>query len=230
MHGIVLKRFGHNVHILNRELSSQLQSQGAGIGTTDSVREFCDAYDLLKGQPFWVTSPHIQFLTPEAKVKSTWNITMQMTTWNVLYYRLRANFDGLRSSYCPDTRQCTITGEGKAVYLDAHTVTAVNYDSGQVMVEYADMSSKKGILSADLVIAADGPGSTLRRALEPSVLLEYVGYVTFRGTVPESEISEATKAVFATKLTFYQMYRTHIIVYVAFIPITHRSPWLIISL
>ena len=52
MHGIVLKRLGHSVHILNREQSGQLQTQGAGIGTTDSVKDFCDAYDLLDGE-FW---------------------------------------------------------------------------------------------------------------------------------------------------------------------------------
>ncbi|MCJ1283207.1 hypothetical protein MMC26_002535 [Xylographa opegraphella] len=212
MHGIVLKRLGHNVHILNREQSTQLQTQGAGIGTTDSVKDFCDAYDLLDGE-FWVTSPHIQFLTPEATVKSTWNIEMPMTTWNALYFRLRANFDGLESPYSPHSQTCLLEGDGKAQYDDGKTVTGVQYDGEKVSVEYVDGDGHSDTLHADLVIAADGPGSTIRRVLEPSVERQYVGYVTFRGTVPESEISAEAREVFGTKLTFYQMDRTHILLY-----------------
>lgn len=210
MHGIVLKRLGHNVHILNREPSSLLQSQGAGIGTTDSVKEFCDAYDLLK-DPFWVTSPNIQFLTPEATVKNIWKVEMQMTTWNALYFRLRANFDGLESPYAPSSRTLRVEGEGNALYDDGKTVTWVQHRGQQVEVKYEDGAGVGGALRADLVIAADGSGSTIRHILEPSVERKYVGYVTFRGTIPEHEISAATKEVFGTKLTFYQMDRTHIL-------------------
>lgn len=48
MHGIVLKRLGHNVRILNRDPTSFLESQGAGITAFEKVQEFFSKHDLSK--------------------------------------------------------------------------------------------------------------------------------------------------------------------------------------
>lgn len=56
---------------------------------------------------------------------------------------------------------------------------------------------------ADLVLAADGASSTIRKLLVPEVERKYVGYVAWRGTVPETELSPRAREVLIDKFTFY---------------------------
>src|SRR5439155_7781660 len=63
-----------------------------------------------------------------------------------------------------------------------------------------DNIHKRGTVHADLLVAADGPSSSLRRLLLPAASHRtYAGYVAFRGTVPESELSAAAEQVFVEK-------------------------------
>jgi 2-polyprenyl-6-methoxyphenol hydroxylase-like FAD-dependent oxidoreductase len=212
MHGVVLKRLGHNVRIINRERTGQLGGQGAGIGAREHLKDFFDTYDFIGGS-FCVTSNQIQFLNKASKVIRTAGITMHMTSWNVLYHRLRANFDGLKSSYCPNPGQCAVKGEGRAIYDDWKTVKMISEEDGEMIVLVSDQDGKEVVLSTDLVIAADGPNSTTRQRLDPRVQHQYVGYVAFRGTVPESQISQATKDVFRTNVTYFESKGSHILLY-----------------
>ena len=215
MHGIVLKRLGHNVHILERD-SSALHSRGAGITAMESVTVLLDAYDVVK-RPWSITSPNIQFLNRKAEVAKIWNIELQMTSWSTLYYRLRANFDGLQSKYCPELPTITperegmpAYGVGKATYDQGKTVTDVKKINGTLTVVF-DSTEGGGSIEADLVIAADGPSSTIRQIVQPRSQRKYVGYVAWRGTVLEKEVSEATKKVFQEKLTYFRMRQSHIL-------------------
>jgi hypothetical protein len=51
-------------------------------------------------------------------------------------------------------------------------------------------------------VIADGHNSKLRDDLFLSAKHTYAGYVAFRGTVPESEVSEESKKIFDPKLTY----------------------------
>jgi len=53
------------------------------------------------------------------------------------------------------------------------------------------------------VIAADGGSSIVRKLFYPAVERTYAGYVAWRGTVPEAELSESAINAFAEKFTFY---------------------------
>ena len=64
----------------------------------------------------------------------------------------------------------------------------------------------------DLLIGADGPGSTVRQQLLPSVRSEYAGYVAWRGVVVEHQ-SPDLAAEFADRFTFFQAPHTHILSY-----------------
>ena len=215
MHGIVLKRLGHNVHILERD-SSTLHSRGAGITAMENVEAFFNAYDVVK-RPWSIISPNMQFLNRKAEVVKTWNMELQMTSWSTLYYRLRANFDGLQSKYYPDLPTMTperegalAVGVGKANYDQGKTVTDVKETNGTMTVLFSSMDGG-GSIEADLVIAADGPSSTVRQIMQPEVQRKYVGYVAWRGTVVEKEVSEASKKVFRERLTYFRMSGSHIL-------------------
>lgn len=67
--------------------------------------------------------------------------------------------------------------------------------------------------SAGLLVCADGISSTARRTLLPEIEPRYAGYVGWRGTVAESELSEAAFATFNTAITYCVVPNSHILVY-----------------
>ncbi|ESZ93046.1 hypothetical protein SBOR_6567 [Sclerotinia borealis F-4128] len=154
----------------------------------------------------------------EVDTGSEWPITDQLTRdpyleieyrissstiWKILYYVMRANFDGLASDISPQPPK--LAGQlGSATYEHGMEVTDVEYKDGLVTVTYRDTGTEShGTVHADLVIAADGAFSKVRQVLQPDLKHKYAGYVAWRGTAPESEISEKTKATFACKTTLF---------------------------
>ncbi|KAF7904513.1 hypothetical protein EAF00_001847 [Botryotinia globosa] len=211
-HGIVLHRLGHNVRILERNLLSQQMSLGAGIAAMEHAQAFINKYDETK-TPYSVTSPNVQYLDQNVKVKSTWNISIAMTSWKILYNVMRANFDGLESDICPQPPK-QMEPRGEAIYDHGKEVTEVEYKDGLVTVKYRDTGTEAyGTIHADIVIAADGSSSKIRQALQPSLKIDYTGYVAWRGTALESEISEKTRTTFAYKTTFFAYKGGYIVLY-----------------
>ena len=58
-------------------------------------------------------------------------------------------------------------------------------------------------MRGDLVIAANGPSSAVRRILSSEGERAYAGYVAWRGTVSEREASDSMKKTFVGKFSFY---------------------------
>src|SRR3569833_1966651 len=59
----------------------------------------------------------------------------------------------------------------------------------------------------------DGPSSFVRSLYLPAAQRQYVGYIAWRGTVPESEASAATRAIFHRSVTVHMMKQHHCIMY-----------------
>ena len=203
MNGIILKRLGHNVHILEQNTKSERSDLAAGITTHPEFDEFMDVHDLVK-ESWFVPSPGIQWLNKDAAVTREAKRPLKMTSWEVTYHRLRANFDGFTSSFCPDP---PARGEkdGSATFDLGKRVTAISELEDGVQISFEDLldGNEQGTISADLIILADGANSTLRGTLFPGIERAYAGYVAFRGTVPEAEVSEAAKKAFDPKLTYF---------------------------
>ncbi|MCJ1448894.1 MAG: hypothetical protein MMC23_009413 [Stictis urceolatum] len=101
MNGIVLRRLGHNVHILERTESSTRDSQAAGIGAGPHVQDFLGKYDLSQ-HPFSMPCDVVRILNSDGTLRRVISLPRQLTSWDALYYRLRANFDGAQTEYCRD--------------------------------------------------------------------------------------------------------------------------------
>jgi 2-polyprenyl-6-methoxyphenol hydroxylase-like FAD-dependent oxidoreductase len=87
----------------------------------------------------------------------------------------------------------------------------LNTLTGLVTVKFEDLQTGgSGTVHANLVIAADGTSSKVRQLLQPNLRRKYVGYVAWRGTAPESEISTMTKEIFANETTFFVLSRVYI--------------------
>ena len=83
--------------------------------------------------------------------------------------------DGAESGYCKVPEP--VEGKGKALYEYGHAVTNVRDVGKQVEVEYETTAGLINVATADLLIAADGPSSTIRKIFLPEVKRKYVGYV-----------------------------------------------------
>lgn len=260
MTGVVLKQLGHHVCILERYSATHMKGQGAGIVAQIDVQQLLTYCGLLE-PPYSVHSPNLQMLKFDGSVKRTWNIAWEMTSWNTLYFRLRAAFDGLLSEYCSQAPEVQHTGGGQGVYEHGKNVTDVKSTDHRVTVYFDDVNGAHGSSTADLLIAADGThnlleqdymhggsedrsgalsertianlvlkmthalsprswmltesmagaNSSIRTILEPKVQQQYSGYVAWRGTVVENEISQESRKIFRQMATSFAANRSYIL-------------------
>ncbi|KAF2477662.1 FAD/NAD(P)-binding domain-containing protein [Lindgomyces ingoldianus] len=208
--GLALKSLGHAVTILERNPTALLHNQGAGIVAGGDTLTFFKRYDRC-GRQLAVSSQRRQYLDKEGKIVHREDMVQNMTSWDLVYYMLRANFDGVKSPYCnvPELRE----GDGVAKHLHGHRVTGITEKNGRVEVAYTTNEGKEGTITADFVVGADGPSSTLRSILQPNVERKYAGYVALRGTVPEDQVSPPTLEAFSERFTFFHTRGIQILAY-----------------
>jgi 2-polyprenyl-6-methoxyphenol hydroxylase-like FAD-dependent oxidoreductase len=138
-------------------------------------------------------------------------MVQNMTSWDLAYYILRANVDGVESAYCEVPKKQDVEEEVR--HLHGHKVTGVEEKGDRVAVSYTTTEGKDGIMEADLVIGADGPSSIIRSIFAPSVQRTYAGYVALRGTIPEDDVSPATREAFSERFTFFHTHGIQILAY-----------------
>ena len=222
MHGIMIKRLGHSVRIVDQNPSSFRTDHAAGMGTGPQGLDFLQQYDLCKTS-YSFASPGFQYLDKDGKIKRLSDIPLNLTRWTVLYYRLRANFDAFRSDYCLEPPQAAET-DGKAVYEVGKRATNVAYAGDLVTVELDDIVNGGHIVThANFVIVADGSYSTIRQKMLPNIRDRYSGYVAWRGIVPEKNVSRETQGMFDEKFTVFEMKRGYIVGYVK-LPVDDQLP------
>jgi 2-polyprenyl-6-methoxyphenol hydroxylase-like FAD-dependent oxidoreductase len=213
--GIVFHRLGYNVTILERNLPSALKDQGAGIslstlypplresfkkiGTSGSpVVDFLEQYDRTKTPSLSLTG--YQHLNKDGSVHIMTKINGQFASWELLYNIMRANFDGgYELGYVRAAGK--MEGDGIATYLSGVRVIDLKEVGDLVRVEYESVEGRSS-LEADIVVAADGASSTVRKLLLPEVERSYAGYVIWRGTVRESLLEEETRILLSGKVSF----------------------------
>jgi 2-polyprenyl-6-methoxyphenol hydroxylase-like FAD-dependent oxidoreductase len=220
MTSIALRRLGHTVTIFERSTSPLLHDQGAGIVAGGETQQFMQLFDKWN-RDVAVTSKQRLYLNRAGEIMDMEDRPQRMASWDLLYYVCRANFDDLESGYVDHESVVNVEGEGKTKYCHGRAVTDVSLDPDQdnkVKVTYHDRLSTEttGLRTtyADLVIIADGPSSSLRHKLVPNAPFRtYTGYVAFRGTVPEPDLSETAKQVFVERFPFFHGPGTQILAY-----------------
>lgn len=216
MTGVILVRAGHDVRILERNPTGLLHDQGAGVVCGGDLLAFFQQHDRTK-TPLAVKSPLRHYLDREGNEIHIEHHAQQMTSWDLLYNVLRANFDGNTGS-APCTSPPKAPTDGQASYEYGSTVTNIaRCPNDRVSITYTTASGTQH-LEADILIAADGPSSTIRSlpalALSPAPERTYAGYVAWRGTVPEAHLSPAATTALVEKFTFYHAPHLQMLVYV----------------
>ena len=211
MAGVMLKRLGHNVHILERNSTSLRTDHAAGMRTGPYANEFFDTYDQ-QPTPYGFDCPGFQFLDAHSKVKSLRNEHLKLTGWNVLYYRLRAMFDGFKSPLCPVPPRNSPT-DGVATFDVAKEVTDIHEEGDKICAQVIDSAGNHKTIEADLILDAGGAYSKIKAKMMPDTEHPYAGYVAWRGTVPETEVSELTRSLFDTRFNVFAFPRGYILGY-----------------
>lgn len=217
MISIALHRLGHNLRILERSPTPLLHDQGAGIVAGGETQTFMQIYDRSQ-RPIAVQSQQRLYLDKVGDIIHRENTPQRMTSWDLLYYLCRANFDHVKSDYLHGQSLPEDPAEGKAVYEYGRSVMKLEDIGEQVKITFTSTreneSNEEQTLTADFVMLADGPSSHSRQQLSPlSASRKYAGYVAFRGTVPEIELSPFASTVFVEKFPFFHGPGTQILAY-----------------
>ncbi|KAK5945690.1 hypothetical protein PMZ80_002897 [Knufia obscura] len=215
MNAIPLKRLGHKVTILERSPVPLLHDQGAGVVAGGETLEWVQRHGKSKRtkDDISVLSQWRYYLDHKGNIIHRENSHQRMTSWGVLYNIGRECFDGMqrvKQGASAEETEADGNEEGEAKYEYGRTVTAVKDLGDQVEVAFKkarqeDSGEQESTLQGDFLIVADGPSTHLRKLLlgNSTAQRTYAGYVAFRGTVPELELSEAARDVFVEKFTFF---------------------------
>lgn len=193
---VLLHEMGCDVRVFERS-SAALQGRGAGIavlpmteryftelGTSLGVGGRSTAREVALSLTYW------SYIDRHGAIIDSAATRYRFTSWNTLY---RALLERL-----PPER-----------YHLGYRATVVTQSDESAEVCFAG----GGTHLCDLIVGADGIGSTVREAVAPRTSTTYAGYVAWRGTVLESELSPSTAEVFADAMVYQVLQRSHILAY-----------------
>jgi 2-polyprenyl-6-methoxyphenol hydroxylase-like FAD-dependent oxidoreductase len=185
---IALRSLGCAVEVFEKS-SGLMQDRGAGIVFQQEVAEFLTRFDVAPLEAVVVPVRTRRYLAADGSPAQEGPMPQAMTSWDMLYRKLRAAFG----------EEHYHVGVALLGFETANEQVTVRFERGQQE-------------ACDLLVGADGPGSTVRQQLLPNVRSEYAGYVAWRGVVLEHQAPELA-AEFADRFTFFQAPHTHILCY-----------------
>lgn len=201
MNGIVLRRAGFKVLVLERSSPSALHSEAAGLGLAPNVHAFIETFiPNLKDYGVIMTESEIWNEQAQLEERTPLPYPMRMTNWKTIYDVLRDNLLEPEADL------------HSATYRTSVEVVGVREEGTSVLVRYRDL--EKGVeedLQASLMIAADGANSIIRRTLWPGDTPKYAGYVLWRGRVPDTEVSNQTKEALRSQVIFQHLKNGYIL-------------------
>ncbi|CAJ2509991.1 Uu.00g058910.m01.CDS01 [Anthostomella pinea] len=204
MCGIALKHAGHTVTILEKD-DNERQSHMAGVCLGLDAKVILSRHDrIIQERPtveFSHKSTRVQALKNDGTCQVYVNGRRDITSWDTF-------------SYYPSPPRPRSTDGTVAYKYQQEVLGLERADDAQMALTFIDGETQQtSRILADFVIGADGPDSLIRSKYLPNVQRRYVGYVAWRGTVPESEISPATRSIFQRSVTVHMMDQQHCVMY-----------------
>jgi 2-polyprenyl-6-methoxyphenol hydroxylase-like FAD-dependent oxidoreductase len=184
MNAIVSRRLGFKVHILERREPDALESEAAGIRAGPEVHQFLERYVQDYDYNYAITADSVEIMDANGNIVERLPPTapLRLTTWKTLYDLLK------REALKDDGITASVT------YKTYHLVLDVDYSDDKPLITVQDLITNTiKTMEADLVVAADGAHSIIRKKLSTDRPPAYAGYVSWRGRVPEANLSLATR-------------------------------------
>ena len=173
---LFLRKVGWEVSIHER-VGEDLGSRGAGIATHDDLHEAL-ALATGQGDEVGVSVEGRIVLARSGDVVCEVARPQVLASWDRIWQRLR-----LRAG---------------DVYRYGSALASVEQDEQRAVARFDDGSE----VAADLLVAADGIQSTVRRQLLPAVEPRYAGYVAWRGLADMAELSGKARDLLRNRFAF----------------------------
>ena len=186
---LVLRDIGCDVQVLERS-STALQARGAGIAALDATLRYLVTRGGLQPSAVCSSTEWIRFLNPDGSIRHEQRHRYLFSSWNTIYRTLLSLFDADRYALGAE-----VTGSSQ----EGDTVTASLLSGSRV--------------ESDLLVCADGIGSAARERLLPDAGPAYAGYVAWRGTLPERDLSPGARKVLSDAITYQVLPHSHVLVY-----------------
>lgn len=186
--GLLLRDLGCDVEIFERATTT-LEDRGAGIVVLP------------------ITERYFREHHP-----STRRVSLELTYWTYVDQAGRvisADPDHYRFGSWSSMYRALLEAFGRERYHFDSEVVGFDDTGDLVTAHIADGSSATG----DLLVFADGFSSTGRSLLMPEVAPQYAGYVAWRGTTPESALSELARTDVADAMIYQVLDPGHILIY-----------------
>jgi 2,6-dihydroxypyridine 3-monooxygenase len=186
---LVLRDTGCDVEVYERS-EVPLEGQGAGIVLNPATVRYFTENDVLDLDEMSTSTRWLRYMDRDGSIVAEQPFSYRFSSYNALYRGLLGCFD----------EDCYHLGE---------KVVGFDQDADGVTVWLARGHNER----CHLLVCADGIRSTARRLLLPDVTPEYAGYVGWRGTVGEAELSPETFAALNEAITYYVLPNSHALVY-----------------
>jgi 2-polyprenyl-6-methoxyphenol hydroxylase-like FAD-dependent oxidoreductase len=161
----LLRSVGWDVDVYERS-AEDLAGRGAGLGTHDALRRMLRRIGIEADSTLGVNTRNYILLDPGGAIRCRLDYPRVMTAWARLYRPLK---DSLPAQH----------------YHPARSLVAFEHDAQGITAIFADGSRARG----DILVAADGPRSTVRPKVLPELKPHYAGYVAWRGLTAETEVA-----------------------------------------
>ena len=174
---IALRGVGCRVTV-HEQAPREQRGRGAGIVVHPHLAAFLQRHGIAEPQDVAVPSTRRIELDRAGTVVKTDQTRQWMTSYDALIGGLSAALDD-------------------DAYRAGYRITDVSEDGRTLDVEGRDP------VTADLVVAADGAGSTLRGRLAPQVAPVYAGYVAWRGLCAEADLPQHVAETLPDAFAFF---------------------------
>lgn len=186
---LLLRDAGCQVRVYERS-PLPLEARGAGIAVLEQTLRYPVERLGIPPEEISTQTHWVQFLEPDGSTAYAEPRSYRFSAWNTIYRVLR---DAL-----PD--ECYVRGRELTAFTSGERRIALTFANGEVD-------------EADLLVCADGISSASRQRMFPEVAPTYAGYVAWRGTVPEAQLSPETYEALHDALTYQVLPHSHILVY-----------------
>ncbi len=186
---LLLDHLGFDVTVYERS-TSELDGRGGGIVLQPEMLRWFKEISSQDPARLSIPSRALRYLGPENSIAYEQPVEWRFSSWSTLYRALLADFSRER-------------------YFLGHNVVDVQQSPDDATLIFENGNSA----TFDLVIFADGIMSTGRRLVLPETESGYSGYVGWRGTVPENEISDESMALMGDALGYCFVDDGHICMY-----------------
>jgi 2,6-dihydroxypyridine 3-monooxygenase len=186
---LVLRDLGCGVDVFERS-TAEPESRGAGIVVLDETIRYIRERTDLRLDRLTTATGFLRYLDRDGGVVYEEPRRYRYSAWHTIYRALLGCF-------------------GRRRYHLDREVAGFSQRDEHVQVRFADGSTA----AYDLLVCADGIASNARAVLQPQARPAYAGYVAWRGTVEERQLSPAVRDLLADSICYQVMPNSHILLY-----------------